>query len=925
MQYKELVDLYEKLDNTSKRLEKTYYVSQLIKKTKLEDLPAIILLVQGKIYPESNDTKIGVSSKLVIKAINKSTGTSEKQIEETWKKVGDLGDVAKTLLGKKQQTSLFEKDLSVNDVLKSMRRLSDKQGIGSVDLKLSLISDMLINSTPEESKYIVRTLVDNLRIGLGRSSLRDAIIWAYFSDDLGINYNFEKNDIELNEESRGKYNLVVEKVQHAYDLTNNLGKVATSLKKSGLKGIKELKIETGNPVNAMLYPKAKDIKDAFEIVGKPAAFEFKYDGFRCITGFTSLFIKTKGFMAIRDIKKGDYVLTHKGDFKEIIAKNKRIIDKKERLFEIITYYGSSIKITEKHHILIYKNKQQWVEVEKLKKGDKLVFPLPQIKKKQPFKKILNLSNTSGYSKKIPINDFFFRFLGYWIGDGYTNTYHNTERIGLIFNAKTGKKLAEYYEKNISKNFKIKKISRNIHNGAIYLYWRDRPLREWISTHFRREWKGKTLPEWFLGINKKQFDYFLQGWIDSDGHIDSNGRTSITTKEKDLAMLACLLGLKFKKMIGIKKLRINNKEYHKLIIPKSKRGYSFKKNYVLIDFYSIKELKKRDPRTIVYNLQVKDDESYCSSMITFHNCQIHKTKTDIKLFTRNLENVTEQFPELKEATLNNVKAENCILDGEAVGYDSKTGKYLPFQVISQRIKRKYDIEKIAEKYPVELNVFDIISLENKSMLKESFEKRRNILEKLINSVPKKIVLAKQLITDDEKKAQEFYDEALKQGEEGVMVKSLAGIYKPGARVGYGVKLKSIMEPLDLVIVAAEYGKGKRFGNLSSFYLACNDHGELKEIGKVSTGLKDLEEQGVSFKEITELLKSFIIKTEGKFVKLKPEIVIEVGYEEIQKSINYSSGYALRFPRFLRLRTDEKTVDDINTIEDVENLFKIQRGR
>ena len=98
MEYKELVKIYEKLDSTSKRLEKTYYVSELIKKTKEKDLNTIVLLVQGKIYPESIDKKIGISSKLVIKAINRSTGISDKKIENVWKKLGDLGDVAKELL-----------------------------------------------------------------------------------------------------------------------------------------------------------------------------------------------------------------------------------------------------------------------------------------------------------------------------------------------------------------------------------------------------------------------------------------------------------------------------------------------------------------------------------------------------------------------------------------------------------------------------------------------------------------------------------------------------------------------------------------------------------------------------------------------------------------------------------------------------------
>jgi DNA ligase-1 len=109
------------------------------------------------------------------------------------------------------------------------------------------------------------------------------------------------------------------------------------------------------------------------------------------------------------------------------------------------------------------------------------------------------------------------------------------------------------------------------------------------------------------------------------------------------------------------------------------------------------------------------------------------------------------------------------------------------------------------------------------------------------------------------------------------------------------------------------------------LACFDHGDLKEVGKVSTGLKELESEGITFKKMTEILEPLITKTKGKFVELKPDVVIEVGYEEIQKSVNYNSGYALRFPRFLRLRLDEKKTKDINSIEDLEKLFIQQRGR
>ena len=201
-----------------------------------------------------------------------------------------------------------------------------------------------------------------------------------------------------------------------------------------------------------------------------------------------------------------------------------------------------------------------------------------------------------------------------------------------------------------------------------------------------------------------------------------------------------------------------------------------------------------------------------------------------------------------------------------------------------------------------------------------------MEKIIKQENKKIVLTKMIVTDDEKEATLFYDESVKSGEEGIMAKALDGIYKPGSRVGYGVKIKPTLEPLDLVIVSAEWGEGKRKGWLSSFTLACFDENkeDFLEIGKVSTGLKEIESEGVSFFKMTEVLKPFLKSKEGKNVEVEPRIIIEVAYEEIQKSINYSSGYALRFPRFLRLR-DDKSLEEINNINDVEYLFNNQKNR
>ena len=215
-------------------------------------------------------------------------------------------------------------------------------------------------------------------------------------------------------------------------------------------------------------------------------------------------------------------------------------------------------------------------------------------------------------------------------------------------------------------------------------------------------------------------------------------------------------------------------------------------------------------------------------------------------------------------------------------------------------------------------------EGKSYLDTTLKERRILLEKIIKEKLGIIKLTSILVTDDLIKAKKFYHDALSDGLEGIMMKNLNSLYKPGRYVNGWMKLKPILEPLDLVIVGAEFGEGKRASWLTSFTVACNTKDGLKIVGKVSTGVKEKDSE-VTYESLTKLLKPLIISQEGKLVKIKPKIVIEVGYEEIQISQNYDSGFALRFPKFMRLRTDEKILSDINTIEDLKRIYSIQKGK
>ncbi len=566
MQYKKLAELYENLNSTTKRLEKISILSKFLEYLHEDDKDVLYLLL-GDIYPEYDERKIGISTQLAMKAISKATGTPAEKVAHEWKKIGDLGEVSKKLTENKKQSTLATHLLTTEKVLENLRKLPELVGKGTVDKKLSLITELLTSATPVEALYLVRTLLADLRIGIKESTIREAMAEAFF-----------KRDKETSE-----------KIQTAVDNSNDVAKVFEAAKKGNFKTLEKIEIEVGKPLKVMLAQKAESVKDGFEKVGKPCAVEYKYDGFRLL--------------------------------------------------------------------------------------------------------------------------------------------------------------------------------------------------------------------------------------------------------------------------------------------------------------------------------------------------IHKKENEIKLFTRRLENVTKQFPEVVDYIKKYVDGKSFILDSEAVGFNSKTKEYTSFQHISQRIRRKYDIEKLQESLPVEVNVFDILYYNGKSYINEPFKKRTELIRKIIKNQPYKIIHSRQIITDSEKEAESFYKKALKDNQEGIMFNNLDSIYQPGSRVGHMLKLKPSAKDLDLVITSAEYGTGKRSGWLSSFILSCRGEKEFLEIGRVATGLKEKAQDGislenVSFDELTKKLKPLIVKEKGKIVEIKPKVVVSVTYQEIQRSPTYKSGFALRFPRFTAMRPD-RHADDVATLKEVEEAFEAQK--
>ncbi|KYC55117.1 MAG: DNA ligase [Candidatus Methanofastidiosum methylothiophilum] len=295
-------------------------------------------------------------------------------------------------------------------------------------------------------------------------------------------------------------------------------------------------------------------------------------------------------------------------------------------------------------------------------------------------------------------------------------------------------------------------------------------------------------------------------------------------------------------------------------------------------------------------------------------QVHKSGNTIKLFSRRLENITQALPEVLSDLKSSLIPNNIICEGEVVAY--KDGKIAPFQYVLRRLRRKYQISELSEKIPLKLFLFDCLLIENKSLIDLPLKERRNIL---ISSIKEsKIVrIAENIVSKDPFEVKEFYDKSVNEGHEGIIIKDYLSQYQPGARGKKWLKIKRTLETLDLVIIGAEWGEGRRKKWLSSLLLGIRDEeGSFLPIGKVATGLSD-----ELFNEITEQLTPLILEENGKTVTLVPKIVVEVLYDEMQHSPKYESGFALRFPRVLRIR-DDKDAYDSDTISRAYEIYESQ---
>jgi DNA ligase-1 len=580
LKYAIIADAYEKIEATTKRLEMTDLLVDLLKSTPREIIDKVVYLTQGKIYPDFVSREIGVAEKLAIKALVRASGKKEIEIEEDLKKTGDIGETAQNFIVSKKQATFFQQPLTVQKVYETLDKMAKASGSGTVDLKTALLAGILSDATPKEAKYIMRTVTGNLRLGIADMTVLDA---------LAIAYGGGKEAREL--------------VERAYNVSSDLGRVAKDVAGKGLEGIEKFEVLVGEPIRSMLAERLSTPEEILEKLGGKCIAEYKYDG---------------------------------------------------------------------------------------------------------------------------------------------------ERI-----------------------------------------------------------------------------------------------------------------------------------------------------------------------------------------------QVHKKGREVVLFSRRLENISDQYPDAIELMKKNVMSENAILEAECVAIDLATGEMRPFQELMHR-RRKYGIKEAMEEYPVSLFMFDALYVDDKDLTLDPYPIRRKALEKAIEQSDR-VKIAKHIITDSAGKLEKFFEEAIEDGCEGLVCKSIAkdSVYQAGARGWLWIKYKrdyksEMMDTVDLVIVGAFHGRGKRAGTYGALLLAAYspENDTFETVTKCGTGFSDED-----LAKLPKTMQKHIINHKHPRVNstleadvwFEPVVVLEILGAEItlspihtcaMDSIRKGSGLAIRFPRFTGNYRLDKSAEDATTAEEIVEMYKSQ---
>jgi DNA ligase-1 len=264
-----------------------------------------------------------------------------------------------------------------------------------------------------------------------------------------------------------------------------------------------------------------------------------------------------------------------------------------------------------------------------------------------------------------------------------------------------------------------------------------------------------------------------------------------------------------------------------------------------------------------------------------------------------------MPDVAAALAKAWKGGDAIVEGEAVAFDPALGEKQPFLAVLQRLGRVHGIEEKAREIPLVLYLFEMVYHDGEDLMNVPQAERRARLSKLFRPT-ERVKMTESVETDSAEEQAAFFRRALEEGHEGLMAKDPDAVYVPGRRAEKWMKLKPAFETLDVVITGGIWGSGRRKGLLSSLIVSVRDREGFKTVGKVGTGFSE-----EALRELTARLVPGVISTRGHDVELEPEVVIEVDFQDIQKTARYRAGYALRIPRFKRVRTDKSTreADDL----------------
>jgi DNA ligase-1 len=257
LRYAVIAEAYEQIEATTKRLEMTDLLVDLLKNTPKEIINKVVYLTQGKIYPDFVNLEIGIAEKLAIKALARASGRKESEIEEDVRKTGDIGETAKNFMADKRQVTFFQQSPTVQRVYETLEKMAKTSGSGAIDLRIAFLAGILANATPKEAKYIMRTVTGNLRLGIADMTVLDALAIAYGGG----------------KENRGY-------LERAYNVSSDLGRIAKMVAEKGLEGVKRFEISVGEPIRAMLCERLSSPEEILEKLGGKCVAEYKYDGER---------------------------------------------------------------------------------------------------------------------------------------------------------------------------------------------------------------------------------------------------------------------------------------------------------------------------------------------------------------------------------------------------------------------------------------------------------------------------------------------------------------------------------------------------------------------------------------------------------------------------------------------------------------------